>query len=60
MLAELPPGSQKEIKLAIGRAISAVLDETVNPAVRAYPELEPDDATWVSVVKARARLRADP
>ena len=53
-LAEIPSDRQQEIKHAIGRAMAAVLDETVEPAVRAHPELEPDDATWASVARARA------
>lgn len=53
-LEEIPSERQQEIKHAIGRAMAAVLDETVEPAVRAYPELEPDDTTWTSVARARA------
>jgi hypothetical protein len=53
-LAKIPLERQQEIKHAVGRAMAAVLDETVEPAVRAYPELEPDDATWASVTRARA------
>lgn len=56
-LIGLPPDSQSEIKLAIGRAMSAVLDETVNPAVQAYPELRPDE-TWIAIARTRATARA--
>ena len=57
-LVDAPQDSHREIKHAIGRAMSAVLDETVNPAVRAYPELDPDDETWIAIAKARAAARA--
>jgi len=56
-LVDAPQDSHREIKLAIGRAMAAVLDETVNPAVRAYPELDPSDETWIAIAKARAAAR---
>jgi len=57
-LVHAPETSHREIKLAIGRAMNAVLDETVNQAVRLYPELDPDDKTWGATVKARAAALA--
>jgi len=57
-LTELPADLHKEAKLSIGRAMAAVLDETVNKAVAAFPELEPDEKTWLEVVKSQARKRA--
>ena len=57
-LEAISPADQQQIKLAIGRAMSAVLDETVNVAVSAFPELNPDQATWAAVVKARVNARA--
>lgn len=56
-LVDAPQDSHAEIKLAIGRAVAAVLDATVNLAVRAYPELEPSEDTWVAIAKARAAGR---
>jgi hypothetical protein len=56
-LIDLPPESHSEVKLAIGRAMSAVLDETVNPAVQAYPELRPDEDTWIAIARTRAAAR---
>lgn len=53
-LVDVPESGQREIKLAIGRAMSAVLDETVNQAVRIYPELDPDDKAWGEIARARA------
>lgn len=58
-LVDAPPDSHREIKLAIGRAMSAIIDETVNQAVRAFPELDPDEETWIATAKARAAARAD-
>jgi hypothetical protein len=58
VLTHLPPEAHSDAKLAIGRAIAAVLDETVNPAVQAFPQLSPDQATWVSVAKASAARRS--
>jgi hypothetical protein len=59
-LVDAPPESHDAIKLAIGRLISAVLEATVNPAVEAFPELEPDVATWIAVASARAAARSNP
>lgn len=56
-LADAPQDSHPQLKLAIGRAMAAVLDATVNLAVRAYPELEPSEETWVAIAKARAAAR---
>ena len=56
-LADAPEDSHPEIKLAIGRAMAAVLDATVNLAVRSYPELEPSEEAWVATAKARAAAR---
>jgi hypothetical protein len=57
-LIGLPPESECELKRAVGRAMAAVLDETVNPAVQAFPELKPDAAAWIAIAKARANARA--
>lgn len=54
----IPVSRQQDIKRAIGHAMAAVLDATVESAVRAFPELEPDDATWAAVAKARAATLA--
>jgi hypothetical protein len=59
-LVDSSPESHDAIKLAIGRLISEVLQTTVEPAVEAFPELEPDDATWIAVAQARAAARSKP
>lgn len=45
ILADLPTERHREVKLPIARVLAAVLDETVNKAVAAYPELNPSDET---------------
>jgi hypothetical protein len=57
-LAGLEPEQAREVKLAFGRAMSAVIDETINPAVKAFPELKPDESLWVSIAKSRAAARS--
>jgi hypothetical protein len=56
-LADAPEDSHPEIKLAIGRAMAAVLDATVNLAVRSYSDLELSEEAWVAIAKARAAAR---
>ena len=58
VLAHLPAEQAPAAKQAIGRAMAAVLAETVEPAIKAFPELDPDDATWLAVVRATAKARA--
>jgi hypothetical protein len=57
-IGSAPEESHREMKLAVGRAMSAIMDETINPAIRAYPELDPTDEIWREVVKARVSSRA--
>lgn len=47
-----------DVKRSIGRAMAAVLGETVIRVVAAFPELEPDEETWHAVAKAQVRKRA--
>jgi hypothetical protein len=56
-LVDLSPESERDLKREFGQAMATVLDITVNPAVHAFPELNPDEATWTEVAKARARAR---
>ena len=56
-LTDAPEASHSEIELAIGRAMAAVLDATVNVAVRTNPELEQSGESWVAIAKARAAAR---
>jgi len=57
-VAHAPEATHREMKLAIGRAMSAIMDETINPAIRAFPELEPTNEAWRAVAKDRANARA--
>ena len=59
-ITDIPMGRQQDVKRAIGQAMAAVLEATVESAVRAYPELEPDDAIWAAVAKTRAAKLASP
>lgn len=58
VLAALPVDQHGVAKRAIGRAMAAVLEQTVDPAVEAHPELVPDDATWARIARASAAKRA--
>lgn len=40
----------KELKLAVGHAMSEMIDRMINPAIRAFPELDPSDASWSAAV----------
>ena len=53
----LPANEQKAIKHAFGEAMASVMVELINPATAAFPELEPDDATWAAVARPRAAER---
>lgn len=57
-LVDLSPERESELKRAFGEAMATVLEVTVNPAVHAFPELNPDKATWIAVARARASARA--
>ena len=54
----LPALDQERLKLTFARATAALTREVLNPAVAAFPELEPDEATWKSVARVRAPARA--
>ena len=40
----------KELKLAVGHAMSEMIDRMINPAIRAFPELDPSGAIWTAAV----------
>ncbi len=54
----LSPQEQADIKHAFGRAMGEVVTGIINPAIAAYPELAPDDATWSAIAKVRAAERS--
>lgn len=57
-IVRLPPESEEELRLLFGRIMSDIVYEIINPAIRAFPELNPDEATWQAVVRSRAASRS--
>ena len=55
----LAPQDQEALKRAFGEVMGELVEKIINPAVHAYPELEPDEDTWVAVAKARAAIRSN-
>ena len=58
-IAGLATQDQERLKRTFGRVMGKVVEEIINPAVQAFPELEPDEGTWVAVAKARATARSN-
>lgn len=58
-IAGLPVLDQERLKLNFSRVMVEITTEIINPAVAAFPELEPDENTWKSVAKVRAIARAN-
>ncbi len=58
-ISGLQQSDQENLKLAFGRAMGEIVTEIINPAVAAFPELEPDPETWKLVANARAAARAN-
>jgi len=46
VIGHAPEATHREMKLATGRARSAIMDDTINPAIGAFPELESSDEVW--------------
>jgi hypothetical protein len=57
--ATYAPSADEEgdIRLAIARSISAILDNIVNPVLRNYPEFEVGEDSWGTIAADRARER---
>lgn len=53
-LAGLSPEQARELKMTFGTVMAELIEKIINPAVHAFPELEPDEATWSSVVEEQA------
>lgn len=50
-----------ELKRAFGNAMGELVLQLINPAVKAFPELETDASAWCSIAKERATIRSlDP
>ncbi len=57
-LLNTPSEQAHELKHVSGRVMGEVVLEVINPAIHAFPQLNPDDAIWADVVKARAKARS--
>jgi hypothetical protein len=57
-LKYLPATQHAEIKLVTGRLMGAVAKETIDRAITAFPELNPDDETWISVAISKGLGRS--
>lgn len=57
-LKYLPETQHADIKRVTGRLMGAVAMETINKAIAAYPELNPDDETWTAVVISKGLERS--
>jgi hypothetical protein len=55
----LSPSQQQELRHAFGHVMGEITERLIHPAVSAFPELRPDEATWLSIAKARAAARSD-
>jgi hypothetical protein len=49
----------RELRHTFGAVMAEVVDKLINPAVRAFPELQTDQATWSAVAKERATARLE-
>ncbi|WP_090445439.1 hypothetical protein [Duganella sp. CF458] len=59
VLVGLSDADQKKIKLAFGEVMGEVVEKLINPAIRAFPELDLDQTTWTAIARARAVARAN-
>ncbi|MCW2291796.1 hypothetical protein M2262_001846 [Pseudomonas sp. BIGb0408] len=57
-LKYLPATQHADIKLVTGRLMGAVAKETIEKAITAFPELNPDDETWISVAISKGLERS--
>jgi hypothetical protein len=55
----LAPQEQQALQRAFGQVMGEVVEKIINPAVQAFPELEPAEDTWATVARARAALRSN-
>jgi len=55
----LAPQQAHELKLAFGSIMGDIAEKIVNPAVESFPQLAPDEETWISIARARAAARCN-
>jgi hypothetical protein len=48
-----------ELKLLFGRVMGEIVEELINPAVMAFPELDLDETAWSAIAKDRAAARGN-
>lgn len=58
-LVDVLPEQANELKRAVGDALGEICEKIIFPVVRAYPELELDQAGWSDVARARACARCN-
>lgn len=56
-LHRLPEELYADMLSAVGHATGVVVDETINRAVKAFPELKTDEETWINIAKTKALKR---
>jgi hypothetical protein len=54
-VAGLDSAQARAVRMAFGTPMSEVIDQLINPAIRAFPELNPSDATWNAVAIGQAQ-----
>ncbi|MDI1450646.1 hypothetical protein [Polyangium sp. 6x1] len=53
----LSEAGSKDLRLAVARSMTAILENLVNPVLEECPELEVDEDTWGDIAASRARAR---
>ena len=57
LLNGLSEQEARELRQTFGAVMAEVVDKLINPAVRAFPELQTDAAAWAAVATERAKAR---
>jgi hypothetical protein len=57
LVPKLQEPDKKELRLAVAKSMSTILDNIVNPVLREYPELDVDEDSWGDIAAARGRAR---
>ncbi len=57
-LQHVDPAQHQELKLLYGRLMGEVISTLINPAIKAFPELEMDDADWKAIVECSRNRKA--
>ncbi len=56
-IADVSPEHAQELRHVVAGVMAEIGDTLITPAVRAFPELDLDESTWIAVAKARAGVR---